>query len=357
MNDRKELIKGRGAQFDPKNRFHKGQRTAEYVEALDENPDDQPVGATIYIEGYPKTIVNKVNSPDIGPNFSLNPYQGCEHGCIYCYARNAHEYWGFSAGLDFERKIIVKKNAAELLEKFLRKKGHKPVAIMLSGNTDCYQPIERKLKITRGLLEVFQQFNHPVGMITKNYGITRDLDILKDLADKRLIHVAISVTTLNLETHHKLEPRTSIPKKRLKAIEELSRVGVPVRVMVAPIIPGLTDKEVPTILKASADAGAVAASFTLVRLNGAIGGIFTDWVHKQYPLKADKVLSAIRQIHQGKLYDSRYGKRTRGDGNLAQIIHQLFHIHRDKYFAGREVPKYDYSLFKVPPSDGQMELF
>ncbi|RZM10917.1 MAG: PA0069 family radical SAM protein, partial [Pedobacter sp.] len=317
-------IKGRGAQFNTQNKFVKNQRVKEHIEGIDDWTEKNE--ATQYLEDTAKGIVNKVDSPDVGMWYSMNPYQGCEHGCIYCYARNSHEYYGFSAGLDFERKIVVKRNAAELLEKHFNKKGYTPVPMVLSGNTDCYQPIERKLKITRSLLEVFHQYRNPVSIITKNNLVLRDIDILSDMARMKLAHVNISITSLNESLRQKLEPRTVTGMGRLTVIQKLSENGIPCRVMVAPIIPGLNSNEIPDIIKAAADRGAVSAGFTIVRLNGAIAELFTDWVHKAYPDRAEKVLNMIKSCHGGNLNDSDFGRRMNGEGHVANSIHQLYRM-------------------------------
>jgi DNA repair photolyase len=241
-----DYFKGRGAQFNTNNRFLKQRYVQEHIEVIDE-PLLVNTKTQIFYE-TPKKIVNKVESPDIPMMYSMNPYQGCEHGCIYCYARNTHEYWGFSAGMDFEQKIIVKKNAPELLRKELMHKNWKPAPIMLSGNTDCYQPLERKLGITRRMLEVLLEFRHPVGVITKNNIILRDIDLLKQLAEKRLVHVMVSITSLKDDLRLLLEPRTVTAKNRLRVIETLSKEGIPVGVMTAPIIPGLNSDELPAII-------------------------------------------------------------------------------------------------------------
>ncbi|RZA03720.1 MAG: PA0069 family radical SAM protein [Sphingobacteriaceae bacterium] len=352
--DNPEFFKGRGAQVNTDNKFLKRKYVLDHIEGLDgpllENT------ATQLFEETPKKIVSESNSPDLSHMYSINPYQGCEHGCIYCYARNSHEYYGFSAGLDFERKIIVKRNAPELLEQYFNKKNYKPVSILLSGNTDCYQPIERRLKITRGLLQVFLQYRNPVSIITKNNVILRDLDIISDLAKLRLVHVNVSITSLNEQLRQKLEPRTVTANGRLGVIQKLSESGVPVRVMAAPIIPGLNSNEIPDIIKASADRGALGAGFTIVRLNGSIAEIFTDWVHKAFPDRAEKVLNMIRACHDGKLNDSDFGRRMSGDGQVAASIHQLFRMACNRFLAGREMPPHDYSLF-VPKGGKQTELF
>ncbi len=262
-------FKGRGAQIKTSNKFLQAQYVADHIEGLDEALFENP--HTQIFHESPKKIVNKVESPDLGMVYSMNPYQGCEHGCVYCYARNTHEYYGFSAGLDFESKIIVKKNAPQVLEKQLLNKNWNAAPIMLSGNTDCYQPLEKKLQITRKLLQVLARYKHPVGLITKNSLITRDIDVLKELAVDNLVHVMVSITTLNEELRRIMEPRTVSSIKRLKTVEELAKANIPVGIMNAPIIPGLNHHEIPQILKAAADHGASTAGMTVVRLNGSIG--------------------------------------------------------------------------------------
>ena len=337
------MIKGRGAQLNVTNPFLKNDYVTEHVEGLDipllENDSTQ------YLEEKAKNIVNKVNSPDIGLSFSMNPYQGCEHGCIYCYARNTHTYYGYSAGLDFERKIIVKNNAPELLEKYLKNFKGEVKPIMFSGNTDCYQPVERKLGITRRMLEILLKYRYPVGMITKNSLILRDKDILQEMAKLNLVNVNISITTLDKKVQQKLETRTVSGANRIKVIKELSDAGVPVRVMVAPIIPGINSQEIPAIIKAAADAGAHGAAYIIVRLNGAVAEIFSDWLKKQYPDRADKVLHQIASCHQGKLNDSRFGKRMKGDGKIAESIAALFKISKNKFMKGRSIPAMDLGAF------------
>src|SRR5690606_27322940 len=252
-------------------------------------------------------------SPDVGMFYSMNPYQGCEHGCIYCYARNTHEYYGYSAGLDFERKIMVKKNAPELLRKFLLRPGWKCVPIGLSGNTDCYQPAERRYGLTRKLLEVCLEFNQPVGLITKNAGMMRDRDILSRLAERNLVSVIVTVTSLNEELRRVMEPRTTTAQQRLRLIREGTAAGIRMGVMVGPVIPGLNDHELHDILKAASEAGAVFSAYTFVRLNGAVGLLFHDWLHRHFPDRAEKVWNLISSGHGGKVNDSRWGTRMRGE--------------------------------------------
>jgi DNA repair photolyase len=348
-------FRGRGAQVNSSNKFLKNTYTTEHDEVLDE-PLLSDEKTQIFFE-HPTKIINAVNSPDLRAMYSMNPYQGCEHGCIYCYARNTHEYWGYSAGLDFERKIIAKPEAARILEKQLMNKNWQPSPIMFSGNTDCYQPIERKLKITRSMLEVLLNFRHPAGMITKNSLILRDIDILQEMSKMNLVHVMVSITSLREELRLKMEPRTATAKNRLKVIEQLSKAGIPTGVMTAPIIPGLNSDEIPDLIKAAADHGADSAGYTIVRLNGAIGNIFNDWIRKNYPDRADKVLHHIQSVHGGQLNDSRFGTRMRGEGNIADSISQLFKLAVKKHLKGRDTFQYDLSHFRRPGEVMQLELF
>jgi len=313
-------------------------------------------GATQLFEENARKIVSESSSPDLGNMYSINPYQGCEHGCIYCYARNSHEYYGFSAGLDFERKIIVKRNAPELLEQHFNKKNYQPVTMLMSGNTDCYQPIERKLEITKRMLELFRQYRNPVSIITKNNLILRDIDVLAELASMNLVSVNVSLNSLNEQIRQKLEPRTVTASGRLNVIQKLSERGIAVRVMAAPIIPGLNSNEVPAIIKAAADRGARGAGFTIVRLNGSIAEIFTDWVHKAFPDRAEKILSMIRACHEGKLNDSDFGRRMSGGGHVAQSIHQMFRMAVNRFMGDREMPAMDHTLF-IPKGGKQTSLF
>ena len=349
-----EFFKGRGAQINVHNKFLKNKYVLDHIEGLDEQMLEN--SATQIYEETPKKIVSESDSPDLGHMFSINPYQGCEHGCLYCYARNTHEYFGFSAGLDFERKIIVKRNAAELLEQYFNKKNYKPVSILLSGNTDCYQPLERKLKITRSMLQLFLQYRNPVSIITKNNVILRDLDILSELGKMNLVHVNVSLNSLNEKLRQKLEPRTVTASGRLGVIQKLSESGIPVRLMAAPIIPGLNSDEIPDVVKAAADRGALGAGFTIVRLNGSIAEIFSDWIYKSFPDRAEKVLNMIKSCHNGKLNDSEFGRRMGGDGKIAESIHQLFRMAVNRFMAGRQMPEFNYSLF-VPKGGRQTTLF
>lgn len=312
----------RGAQHNPDNRFLKFDRGIFHEEAIDEWAHSDP--KTIYLEEHAKTLVNKVDSPDVGMYYSMNPYQGCEHGCAYCYARNTHEYWGYSAGIDFEQKIIVKKNAPLLLEKFLMNPQWTCVPISLSGNTDCYQPAEQKFRITRQLLEVCNRFKQPVSIITKNASILKDTDILVSMANEGLAAVLMTITSFEEDLRRVMEPRTTTGAQRLRVIDALSKRGVPTGVMVGPVIPGLNDHEMKRILEAAANAGATFAAYTFVRLNGSVKLVFHAWLHKHFPGKADKVWHLIEQGHGGKVNDSRFGLRMRGEGPMADIIRQQF---------------------------------
>lgn len=354
----KSVIKGRGAQLNIPNRFFelRHETRDDFLEFCQKEGELADKNKTKYLEVFPKTIVNKVDSPDVGMMYSMNPYQGCEHGCIYCYARNSHEYWGYSPGLDFERRILVKKKAPELLEALLKKKTWKAHPIVLSGNTDCYQPAEKKFEITRKLLTIFLKYKHPVAIITKNALIARDIDILKELAKHNLIGVNMSITSLSEDTRRILEPRTATIKRRFETVKLLSDNGVPVNVMIAPIIPSINSHEVLPLAKAASENGAVSIAHTLIRLNGAIGQIFTDWIQKTMPDRAEKVLNQIKSCHGGRLNDSRFGTRMKGEGNIAQQVHDLIRLARNKYFKEKGMPKLNVDLHEQYKT-GQMSLF
>ncbi|MEM9934747.1 MAG: PA0069 family radical SAM protein [Bacteroidota bacterium] len=354
MRQANEIIKGRGAQLTTDNRFLAQRYDNSSSEGLDEAWAPDP--KTIIFKETPKKFINKVLSPDVPADYSANPYQGCEHGCVYCYARNTHPYWGFGAGLDFERKVIVKMNAADLLEKEINHPSYQVSPIMFSGNTDCYQPVERKLEITRKCLEVFLKYKHPVSLITKSSLITRDLDILSELARYNLVHVNISVTTLDVHLKNKLEPRTASPGKRIETIGKLSEVGVPVSVLAAPMIPGLNFHEADQIVKEAAEVGALSAGSILIRLNGDIEKIFSHWVKLHFPTRAEKVLRQIKEMHGGSLQDTQFGRRMRGTGPMAQAIHDIVKMAKKKYMAGRELPPYNLDAFRKK-SDAQLSLF
>ena len=352
------FIKGRGAQLNTANKFlkHVNEQREDFLEFCRLEGEEADTNRTQYIPIFPKTIVNKVTSPDVGMQYSMNPYQGCEHGCIYCYARNTHEYWGYSAGLDFERKILIKKAAPELLEAKLKRKEWKAKTIVLSGNTDCYQPAEKKFEITRKCLEVFLKYKHPVGIITKNALVLRDLDILKELNEYRLVGVNVSITSLSEKTRRLLEPRTTTIKKRLQTVRVLSDNGIPVNAMLAPMIPGINSHELLKLAKTVSEQGALSFGFTVVRLNGAIGQIFTDWIKKAMPDRAEKVLHLIQDCHGGTINDSRFGLRNRGEGKIAAQIHDMAKLARQKYFADKVFPRLKTDLHKAY-KDGQLKLF
>lgn len=339
-------IHGRGAQLNTANRFDKHQHEWEMPEGERK---------TQYLEQEAKSIVNKVESPDVNMFYSMNPYQGCEHGCIYCYARNSHEYWGYSAGLDFESRIIVKKNAPELLRQFLLRKSWACKPISISGNTDCYQPAEKKFRLTRRLLEVSQEFQQPVGIITKNALVLRDADILGTMAAKKLASVVVTITSLTEATRRVMEPRTTTAQQRLRIIRELSDAGVHTGVMIGPVIPGLTDHELPAILEAAAEAGAKFSAYTFVRLNGAVKLLFQDWLYKTFPDRADKVWHSIEQGHGGKVNDSRFGTRMKGEGPMAEIVRQQFKKLSALHGLDGQRWLHDTSLFAAPSQ--QMKLF
>ena len=356
--NKNDFLKGRGAQQNVPNRFERYvyEMRDDFLEYCRKEGEMATGNKTKYIPVYPKTIVNKVESPDVGMSYSMNPYQGCEHGCIYCYARNSHEFWGYGAGLDFERNILVKQNAAALLEKKLTGKRWKAETIVLSGNTDCYQPAEKRFKITRDCLSIFHKYRHPVGIITKNALVLRDLDILKKLAADQLVGVNVSVTSLSEKTRRLLEPRTASIKKRLDTIRVLSENGIPVNAMLAPMIPGINSHELLNLAKTVAAHGAVSFGFTVVRLNGSIGQIFTDWINKAMPDRAEKVLHLIQDCHGGTLNDSRFGIRNRGQGNIALQIHAAAKLAKQRFFANSSFPALRCDLYETY-KNGQMRLF
>ncbi|MFZ1218261.1 MAG: PA0069 family radical SAM protein [Chthoniobacterales bacterium] len=323
-------IHGRSASWNPANRFEKLHVDLGDEDVVQIDPtsaeEEKPRRDTQFFSDLTKTIIARNDSPDVGFETSINPYRGCEHGCIYCFARPTHEYLGFSAGLDFESRIMVKTNAAKLLEAELSSSKWKPQVLVMSGVTDPYQPVERKLRITRGCLEVLAKFRNPVAIITKNRLVTRDIDLLGELARHNASAVNVSVTSLDPKLQRVLEPRTSSPAARLEAIAALHDAGIPVGVMVAPIIPGLTDHEVPRIVEACAKAGARFAGYTIVRLPWAIAPLFEHWLDEHFPDKKEKVLSRIRHIRNGKINDARWGFRTKGEGIFAEQIRSMFEV-------------------------------
>jgi DNA repair photolyase len=315
--------RGRGASWNPQNRFE----TLEYV--VDEDADvdlDDPGPKTLFLRDPTRQIITTNDSPDVGFEASINPYRGCEHGCIYCFARPTHEYLGFSAGLDFESKILVKEDAPALLREELASPKWQPKVIAISGVTDPFQPIERKLEITRGCLGVLAEFRNPVMIITKNHLVTRDVDHLAELARYQAVGVSLSITTLDAGLARTMEPRTSSPALRLQAVETLAKAGIPVNVMVAPVVPAITDHEMPKILAAARDAGATGAGFVVLRLPWAVAPLFERWLEEHFPDRKDKVLNRVKDLRGGKLYDSRWGVRGRGEGIFADQTKAIFDI-------------------------------
>ena len=323
----------------------------------DELTEDDLKRPTRYLDDTSRSVVSSNASPDIGFDVSLNPYRGCEHGCAYCYARPTHEYLGLSAGLDFERMIFVKRDAAALLEAKLRSKSWKPQVLVMSGVTDPYQPIERKLRITRGCLEVLARFRNPVGLITKNALVTRDIDILRDMAGWRGARVTLSITTLDERLRGVLEPRTSTIANRFRAIEQLAEAGVPVGVNIAPIIPGLTDSELSGILQRAADAGATSAFYTVLRLPGAVGPVFEAWLDEHAPLRKEKVLNRVREAHGGTADDKQWGRRLKGDGEHVAQIRALFLSARRRAGMPDKAEALDVTQFRRPGETTQPRLF
>lgn len=353
----KKAVKSRGAGYNPQNRFEEL-----YVDYFDENleetyNEEKRSVPTTFFKDTTKTILAKNDSPDIGFTYSINPYRGCEHGCIYCYARPSHEYLGFSSGIDFETKIMVKLDAAKLLEETFRKKSWVPQCIMFSGNTDCYQPAERKLLLTRECLKVFLKYRNPCAMITKNALITRDIDILKEMAELKLVSAAVSMTTLKRPLSRKMEPRTSVPSQRLETIQKLSEANIPVGVLAAPIIPGLNDEEIPAILKAAYEHGAKSAGMVLLRLPYAIKDLFLDWLKRNYPEKASKIISRIKDTRGGKLNSHEFGTRMRGEGEIAESIRQLFKASCKKLGLNKTKVHLTTEHFRSDPEITQFNLF
>jgi len=344
VNERPTAPRGRGAASNPPNRF-------EHITLErdpDWNPEEDPAPKTQFLRDLSQTIITYNNSPDIPFKASINAYRGCEHGCSYCYARPYHEYLGFSAGLDFESRIMVKENAPELLRRELASPKWKPQELAVSGVTDCYQPIERKLQLTRRCLAVLAEFRNPVSIITKNFLVTRDLDLLRELVAWQAVHVNFSINSLDTELARKLEPRSSSPKQRLAAVETLSKAGVPVGVLVAPVIPALNDHEIPSVLTAAKAAGAIWAGTEVLRLPLTVAPIFEQWLELNVPEKKDKILGRIRAIRGGKLNDPRFGSRMRGDGIFADQISRIFHVARRRVGLPEEAPALSTAGFRRP---------
>lgn len=345
-------IPTRGAADNPPNRFEQIQLERD----SDWNPEEDPLPRTQFLKDYTRTIITRNDSPDVGFEASINPYRGCEHGCIYCYARPTHEYLGFSSGLDFETKIMVKENAPALLREELSSRRWRPQILAMSGVTDPYQPVERRLKITRGCLEVLVEFRNPVCIITKNQLVTRDIDLLGGLARHRAAVVFVSLTTLDSGLRKVMEPRTSPPATRLATITALSQAGIPTGVLLAPVIPGLTDHEIPALLEAGVQAGATFAGYVALRLPHAVAPLFEQWLTAHFPEKKDKVLNRLRAMRHGKLYHSGFGERMRGEGIFADQIESLFDVARRKAGITGDGPKLSTESFRGP-ANLQLSLF
>jgi DNA repair photolyase len=363
MREFRKDITGRGASSNVTNRFDslKYEATPEEFDTyeVDEfgSPETAPRLKTEILKDHSKTILTENKSPDIGFRYSVNAYRGCEHGCAYCYARPTHEYLGYSAGLDFESKIFVKEEAPALLRDALMKKSWVPETIVMSGVTDCYQPLERQWKLTRQCLEVLLQFKNPTFLITKNQLILRDLDVLQEMAQYNGVGTLISITTLDADLARRLEPRTSHPKARLNAIEQLAKAGIKVGVNVAPVIPGLTDHELPGILKAASDAGASFAGYVPVRLPLSVLPLFEEWLEVHEPLKKEKVLSQIRDLRGGKMNDANFGSRMRGEGAKADHLQQMFEIYARKYGLNQKDFSLESQHFQRPVQPGDQMAF
>ncbi len=344
MSNKPTTLRGRGASFNPPNRFER----ISFEPDAEWDPAQDPAPATQFFRDASQSLITYNDSPDIPFQASINPYRGCEHGCSYCYARPFHEHLGFSAGLDFETRIMVKENAPELLRRELSSPAWKPQLLAISGVTDCYQPAERRLRLTRRCLEVLAEFRNPVSIVTKNYLVTRDLDLLRDLAAHNAVEVNLSINSLDSDLARKLEPRAATPRQRLAAVETLSEAGVPVGVLLAPIIPALNDHEIPLVLAAAKAAGAQWAASEILRLPLAVAPIFQAWLQENVPGMKEKILSRIRAIRGGKLNDSRFGARMHGQGIFADQISQMFHVARRKLSLQEDGPDLSIAAFRRP---------
>lgn len=350
-------LPGRGAVDNPTGRFE-----AEQVLPFDDEwgePEPEPTRLpTVVRPELTRTIITRNDSPDVPFDRSINPYRGCEHGCIYCFARPTHAFLGLSPGLDFETRITSKPEAADLLRRELRHPGHRVQAITLGANTDPYQPAERHLELSRQVLEVMLEYRHPVEVLSKSTGVLRDLDLLVRLARRNLVRVGVTITTLDPVLARRMEPRAALPARRLQLVRRLSEAGVPVGVQVAPVIPGLTDPELERILEASADAGARHVGLALLRLPLEVAGLFERWLEQHYPLQAGRVMGLVRGTRQGALYDSRFGTRLRGTGPWAEALQRRFELARRRLGLEVERPTLATGHFRVPPGDDrQLALF
>ena len=361
MGSKRPEVRGRGSQLDPPNRFggpfHVLERDeveddAEYLESLGRRP-------TEYIPDRSRSIVAENDSPDVGFRYSINPYRGCQHGCAYCFARPSHEFLGFNAGLDFETKILVKHDAPEQFRAFLMRPAWRPEPIALAPNTDAYQPGERRFGLTRRCLEVAAEFRQPMALITKNALVLRDVEVLREMAAQGIVEANVSITTLDADLSRTMEPRTSTPAARLRAIQGLAEAGVPVRVLIAPVIPGLNEREIPNILAAAKEAGARGAAYTMLRLPLTVAPIFLEWLQRSYPDRARKVEGRIRAMRGGALNSARFGERMAGRGELAEGIARLFHLFARRHGLDGRLPPLDCSRFRrpAPPQPEQRWLF
>lgn len=346
-----EPIRGRGAADNPTGRFE----SIRYEPDPDTPPEEQPAPQTQFFRDSSRSLITYNDSPDIPFKASINPYRGCEHGCPYCYARPTHEYLGLSAGLDFESKIFVKEDAPQLLRRELMSPKWQPQLLALSGVTDCYQPIERKLRLTRRCLEVLAEFRNPAGIVTKSALVTRDIDVLAELARHDAAMVFVSITSLDNDLIGKMEPRTARPAARLAALRQLSDAGIPVGVLAAPVVPGLTDHELPAIIDAAAQAGASSAGYILLRLPFGLPELFANWLERHFPQKKDKVLSRIRELRGGRLNDANFGSRMRGEGPIAAAIQSIFQLACRKAGITGRGRKLSTTAFRRPGQ--QRELF
>ncbi|QPM89674.1 PA0069 family radical SAM protein [Pseudooceanicola algae] len=352
----KDSRPGRGAASNAPGRYERRERQAEHDGW--EIAEDMPKIRTEVTEEMPRSVITHVGSPDLPFDRTLNPYRGCEHGCIYCFARPTHAYLGMSAGLDFETRLVARPDAPAVLEQELARRIYRVAPLAIGTNTDPYQPIERDYRIMRGCLEVLEAHRHPVMITTKGTGILRDLDILRRMAKLGLVKVGISITTLDADIARRLEPRVPRPEKRIEIMRSLSRAGVPVRVMVSPVVPGLTEAEIESILTAARDAGAVSASWIMLRLPQEVSPLFQDWLREHYPARAERVMARLREMHGGRDYDGEWFRRMRGSGPYAQMIGQRFRLAAKRLGLDRPQPELRCDLFRVPVKPGeQLSLF
>lgn len=346
----RQHIDGRGTRRNPENRY---ERLHVEMDAAEGAEWGEPREPTLFYRDASKHVLAKNDSPDVGFCSSLNPYRGCEHGCVYCYARPTHEYLSFSAGLDFERRIMVKADAPERLRAALSSPRWQPQTVALSGNTDCYQPVERRLRLTRRCLEVFCEFRNPVSVVTKSALVARDVDLLGELAGHEAAQVLVTLTTLDADLARRMEPRAANPERRLETVAALRAAGIPVGVMIAPVIPGLTDSEIPRILQHAAEVGAASAGWALLRLPSPVDRLFIDWIERHFPGRRQRILGRIRQCRDGRLTDSVFGRRLRGQGAYAAQIRALFLAAARRVGLDRPLPPLNTAAFRRPPQAGE----